>query len=287
MAEALADEVKAMVGRLEQAVSTGHAAAGLLDEIKQVQISLASPERMIHDYVLEARSGMPAPDTYLSKAAVSVIDDILRSVEQSRASVSVLQERAPNVLLLARELEPSFNELKERIETQGVDWDDRLGTCIGDLQAGAVARCDQGIKEIEGAVNSMVVRLQEAIETHLQLEPHQFIEAQLYDLLAVHERTAAALEQEVRRLAEDLVGSVEDATEIAAVKLRQRAEQAVRSALQEAVEGMLRDAFESTALSQIGVSITSSLSPVLPQLMAAKALLSAIRSALEALRLGL
>ncbi len=79
---------------------------------------------------------------------------------------------------------------------------------------------------------------------------------------------------------------MEGLSEHAQQAIQREIEERMRHVLEDVIEALAKDALESTVLTQLAMATTTALSPVLPQLIAARIALGPIKSALDAMRMG-
>jgi histone H3/H4 len=125
-----------------------------------------------------------------------------------------------------------------------------------------------------------------ALQTHFVELPEEFCERLAQEAAEWVEAVQQQLESAAEKLADSIADATSELVEHTQQELIQRLEQQAEDILNRVLEELAVDAVEHTVLAEVGTTVTATLSPILPQLIAAKLLLDEIKDLLHALRLG-
>lgn len=139
-----------------------------------------------------------------------------------------------------------------------------LGDTVNDLQDDMLENAGELWRD---AVNEATDEWQNDLQEVLDKQMERFTDAA--------EMVQDALEQALEAL-----------TEFAEVRLAETVKEEARKLLETALERLRQEVMDGGVTSQIQTQLTTAMSPYLPQLMAVRAVASAIKQALEILRMG-
>jgi hypothetical protein len=144
----------------------------------------------------------------------------------------------------------------------------------------------QALEDFETDVGELHSKVLETLEEELENAPEAFIaesEQEFAELLSDHDER---LRGAANHLADRCSDALEGLSEHAQQAIQREIEERMRHVLEDVIEALAKDALESTVLTQVAMATTTALSPVLPQLIAARIALGPIKSALDAMRMG-
>jgi F0F1-type ATP synthase membrane subunit b/b' len=170
----------------------------------------------------------------------------------------------------------SISQLQESIETHKTETEgqfEHLTTDIGETLKGAIADLlDQFNEQLSGAQTDAVTDCFDGMEEGLTTAYGDFGEQ------------AEAIADELINRATDIMSNVADHFENS---LSSELEQIFQDAIEDAIKALAEEIAESLMMMGIGATVTSAIAPLVPAIVAAKALLGLIKAALEALTFGL
>jgi hypothetical protein len=217
------------------------------------------------------------------KQAVQALSDRL---ERTDAAIRAL----PNTF---GESEAMLSEIAAdalvRAESLAHAWDDcveRAGEALSELDGTFEDLFLQRVDVIEQRFETLVESMAEAIAEQLSAAPIAFVEQLRNDYLAGIEISGNTIESAGEQLASQVTRALEELDTYMRDEFAEALERKVEDMLERVLDGLAEDAFENVTLTQISTTVTTAIAPYLPALMAARALLGAIQSALQAMRMG-
>jgi hypothetical protein len=167
----------------------------------------------------------------------------------------------------------------EAVEEWQTACDDELDEAIA-----AITDVSDDLETVEQQLVDTSELLETGIENSLVEAPTEFIgqmDESAKELLT-------HLEDTLRASAEHLSAAVSEAagrlTDDIGNRISEQLEGRIRVVLEDALKELANDAVSNTLLTQLGISLTTTLSPVLPQLIVVKVTLSSLKDALQAVR---
>jgi ABC-type transporter Mla subunit MlaD len=163
---------------------------------------------------------------------------------------------------------------QERFVTEGQDLADWLETFA------------TGLEDQHDRLQHVREHLLAAVQTHFVDRPQSFLEGSAQEVTDWMERVQQDLIDGADTLASSVVGAAEELVEHVRQALVRRLEQQAERVFEQTLESLSADALETIVLAELGASVTAGLSPILPQLIAAKLVLDEIKHLLDLMRMG-
>lgn len=242
-----------------------------------------------------ADAGQASPDEWLQTlqgaAQLLVVNDPGDdATTQALAAVETqLDELAEQVGLLTRAYEGALQTL----DTAEQALDDELEAIRGGLQDRQSSLAERGEQfagtELPGLGDAADERLAQAESRWTQAlgEDHgRLVEAFDDHLRGASQALGDQLQSRAQALGQDVIGQLGQVGDKAAAAFTQRVAQEAREAGEKLVADMGREISEQMLLSQASLAITGALGPLLPQLVALRVAVGAIKTALKIARGG-
>jgi F0F1-type ATP synthase membrane subunit b/b' len=242
----------------------------------------------ISRFVRSAQGATPSPASFYLSAATS---EMIAHFPRQAMEISARFQRFNGTL------EQHASEFGEQVEALRSDFDtamesantltDTLDAELEESRSVIESLVQDAIEDYAAKLEERRQALREVIEEKLLAAPVEFaqdVERALTDSLEGAQEIFSIAAENLRT---KVTTVVKELMIDARSEARQTIEQKVRKIIEQVLSDLANDVVENAALSQVSVSLTATLSPVLPQLIAAKVVLGEIRSLLEAMRLGL
>ncbi len=224
-------------------------------------------------WLADADSSRPTAN---SAPALEALNQALMQLrDQLQELLAAHTQAAEQCADAASQLEAEFDDridgasdVGERLSSRGEQFaEDDLGDCG---------------EELDGAFDDV----EEAVNEQLGSACAELIEDFDTDCAAAHASLGEDLEQRASALAQQIETRMDELRQRAAAQFRESVESGARGVVEEAVARMLEEIATNVVLTQASVAITGAVGPILPQLVALRAAVSAIKAALKLLRGG-
>lgn len=169
--------------------------------------------------------------------------------------------------------EEHTGEMQERLHQHRAEMDDVHGTAHSDIGTTHLERVHQEASDHFAEVSGTM---------------SETLTSQFSELTGNFEQIHQTFDATVVHLVEDLVNRFTESAERLGqhieTEARDKLTEAIETCVRECVEAFMAEIIENITMMSVGASVTASMTPVLPMLIAAKALISAINDILEALK---
>lgn len=260
-----------------------------LDELRLTggQLTSAAAQLAGVTRVVAGANGSGAPpeiflDPQTSARVAGARQKSVEIVAQFQKLDALIDEHTEELRARVQGLENDLSEARKDIE----DWKDSTGEQLDATRSAVDEAIREAIEHAAEELEERKQRLRELIEERLIAEPATLLDELVQDLKDWMKNTQAILAGAADRLQSMSTETVRALTDESLDSARAAVDEKVREIIEQVLRDLAADVVESTGLTQIGVSLTSALAPILPQLIAAKLLLGQIKSLLEAMRMG-
>lgn len=215
-------------------------------------------------------------DLTRSSELVQILQDDVAALQTQLASTSNYLGQLP------QRLADDGTQAFAHLDDVGESWTTALAAWRESLEDSVA----QALEDFEKDVGELHSKILDTLEEELANAPEAFIaesEREFAELLSDHDER---LRGAANHLADRCSDALEGLSEHAQQAIQREIEERMRRILQDVIEALAKDALESTVLTQLAMATTTALSPVLPQLIAARIALGPIKSALDAMRMG-
>jgi archaellum component FlaC len=274
--------------KIDELISTaGGGSAAVEEQVERMESAmeqLADAENVLGALDDDAEG---APEFLFPEETTRELDELESNIEELEQAFVASEARLKEIAQNADSFAQQQQDRAEMLGNHLSDGREKLEEAFTALTELVTTAHEERLASAREAIGKTVASLTEAIQKHFQERPEEIIDSAGEALQEKLNTLQKSLEAAVIALAEQAEEALSQLEQHASNGVRRAVEDEVAELLESAVEALAREAVESVAFSQISVAATSALSPILPQLIAIRVIVNAIKHALEVMRLGL
>lgn len=290
MFEAIHQELEGLRQDLVEGAAPDHTSA-----LTELRATVPNLQNLATRFTEVVRTGLTEAEDAIALAgrpAALLPTELLDDVRGIGEHVSSLEQRltalGPSIANLGQTLDAAATGVRED-SAASVEVIARLKAelveAINNMQEACQAGLDGCLSEAKAGLESLGSRAEEDLRIAVEERPQAFLDETVEMLATVLSEQGNLLDRAAEMLKSTVSEAVSDLREHAETQVRTQIDERLRRIVAELLEELASDAVENVMVTQVGMSVTASLAPFLPQLIAARMVLDKVQHLLVVMRM--